>query len=131
MLRAEILLARAHFSCGQIEGRYSQNLKNAIEAYQANQLTVDGVVGRSMWQLLNQDSAEAVVEHRISGADIGGPFVNNIPTDMVARSKLKGMYYESPLQVFTGKYHASAALLKRLNPTRSFDRVGRRYSFRM
>ena len=50
VLRAEILLDRAHFSCGQIDGRYSQNLKNAIEAYQsANQLRVDGVVGPSLW----------------------------------------------------------------------------------
>ena len=125
VLRAEILLDRAHFSCGQIDGRYSQNLKNAIEAYQsAYQLRVDGVVGRTMWQLLNQDSAEAVIEHRISTEDIAGPFVENIPTDMVARSKLKGMYYTSPVQEFTGKYHASEALLKRLNPGQSFDRVG-------
>jgi lipoprotein-anchoring transpeptidase ErfK/SrfK len=125
VLRAEILLDRAHFSCGQIDGRYSQNLKNAIEAYQsAYQLKVDGVVGRSMWKLLNQDPAEAVIQHRISAKDIAGPFVENIPTDMVARSKLKGMYYESPLQEFTGKYHASEALLKRLNPRQPFDQVG-------
>src|SRR5208283_2698433 len=50
------------FSCGEIDGRYGQNLKNAIEAYQlANQLRVDGVVGPSLWQLLNQDSADAVI----------------------------------------------------------------------
>ena len=125
VLRVEILLDRAHFSCGEIDGHYGQNLKNAIEAYQlANQLRVDGVVGPSVWQLLNQDSADAVIEHRISARDIAGPFVKNIPTDMVARSKLKGMYYESPLQEFTGKYHASEALLIRLNPRQSFDRVG-------
>jgi lipoprotein-anchoring transpeptidase ErfK/SrfK len=126
VLRAEILLDRAHFSCGQIDGRYSQNLKNAIEAYQsAHQLKVDGVVGRSMWKLLNQDSAEAVIEHRISREDLAGPFVDKIPQDMEAKSKLKGMYYESPLQEFTGKYHASEALLKRLNPRQRFDRVGK------
>ncbi len=125
VLRAEILLDRAHFSCGQIDGRYSQNLENAIEAYQsAYQLKVDGVVGRSMWTLLNQDSAEAVIEHRISRQDLAGPFVSNIPQDMEAKAKLKGMYYESPLQEFTGKYHVSEALLKRLNPGQSFDRVG-------
>ena len=45
----EILLDRAHFSCGEIDARFGQNLKNAIEAYQlANQLTVDGVLGPSM-----------------------------------------------------------------------------------
>ena len=125
VLRAEILLDRAHFSCGEIDGRYGQNLKNAIEAYQlANQLTVDGVVGPSMWEVLNQDSADAVIEHTISAADIAGPFDSNIPTDMVARSKLKGMYYASPLQAFTGKYHATEALLRRLNPGQSFDSAG-------
>jgi lipoprotein-anchoring transpeptidase ErfK/SrfK len=125
VLRAEILLDRAHFSCGQIDGRYSQNLKNAIEAYQsAYRLKVDGVAGRSMWKLLNQDSAEAVIEHRITRQDLAGPFVSKIPQDMEAKSKLKGMYYESPLQEFTGKYHVSEALLKRLNPGQSFDRVG-------
>ena len=86
VLRAEILLDRAHFSCGQIDGRYSQNLKNAIEAYQAAyQLKVDGVVGRSMWKLLNQDSAEAVIEHRISREDLAGPFADKIPQDMEAK----------------------------------------------
>ena len=125
VLRLEILLDRAHFSCGQIDGRYGQNLKNAIEAYQlANQLTVDGVVGPSVWQLLNQDSADAVIEHTISAADVAGPFDNNIPTDMVARSKLKGMYYASALQAFTGKYHATEALLRRLNPGQTFDSAG-------
>jgi lipoprotein-anchoring transpeptidase ErfK/SrfK len=43
---------------------------------------------------------------------------------MVARSKLKGMYYASPLQAFTGKYHATEALLKRLNPGQTFDTAG-------
>jgi len=125
VLRLEILLDRAHFSCGEIDGRYGQNLKNAIEAYQlANQLNVDGVVGPSVWQLLNQDSADAVIEHTISAQDIAGPFNKNIPADWVARSKLKGMYYASPLQEFTGKYHATEALLRRLNPGQSFDSVG-------
>jgi lipoprotein-anchoring transpeptidase ErfK/SrfK len=125
VLRLEILLERAHFSCGEIDGRYGQNLKNAIEAYQLeNQLTVDGVAGSSVWQLLNQDTADAVIEHTISAADIAGPFDSNIPTDMVARSKLKGMYYASPLQAFTGKYHATEALLKRLNPGQTFDSAG-------
>jgi hypothetical protein len=49
VLSVEILLDRAHFSCGEIDARYGQNLKNAIEAYQlANQLTVDGVLGPSV-----------------------------------------------------------------------------------
>jgi lipoprotein-anchoring transpeptidase ErfK/SrfK len=125
VLRLEILLDRAHFSCGQIDGRYGQNLKNAVEAFQLqNQLTVDGVVGPSVWQLLNQDSADAVIEHTISAADVAGPFDANIPTDMVARSKLKGMYYASALQALTGKYHASEALLRSLNPGQTFDSAG-------
>ncbi len=81
-------------------------------------------MGPSVWQFLNQDSADAVIEHTISAADIAGPYDSNIPTDMVARSKLKAMYYASPLQAFAGKYHATEALLKRLNPRQTFDSAG-------
>jgi hypothetical protein len=116
VLRLEILLDRTHFSRGEVDGRYGQDLKNAIETYQwANQLGVDGVAGPSVWRLLNQDSADAVIEHTISAENIAGPFDENILTDWVARSKLKGMYYALPLQEFTGKYDATEALLRRLN----------------
>ncbi len=91
VLRLEILLDRAHFSCGQIDGRYGQNLKNAVEAFQLqNQLTVDGVVGPSVWQLLNQDSADAVIEHTISAADVAGPFDCQHPDGHGGKIQAKG-----------------------------------------
>jgi hypothetical protein len=65
-----------------------------------------------------------VIEYMISAADIAGPFASNIPTDMVARSKPKGTYYASPLQALTGKYHATEALLRHLNPGQTFDSAG-------
>src|ERR1700736_1484935 len=58
VLRAEILLDRAHFSSGEIDGSYGDNLRNTVRAYQkAHDLPDTGVVDAKTWKLLNQDSA--------------------------------------------------------------------------
>src|SRR5512132_598778 len=50
VLRAEILLSRAHFSCGEIDGHYGQNLHGAIRAFQeARGLPARGVMDDGSW----------------------------------------------------------------------------------
>src|SRR5215468_1807988 len=56
VVRAQILLDRARFSAGEIDGRYGGDLGIAIKGYQqAHDLTPDGIIGRQMWKLLNED----------------------------------------------------------------------------
>src|ERR1700730_11832152 len=50
VVRAQILLDRARFSPGQIDGRYGGDLGVAIKGYQeAHQLNPDGIIGTQMW----------------------------------------------------------------------------------
>ena len=83
VLRAQILLDRAKFSCGEIDGSYGRNLGMAIKGYQqAHEIDVTGVVGPAMWKLLNADEAPALFQYTITPEDVAGPF-EKIPSDML------------------------------------------------
>jgi lipoprotein-anchoring transpeptidase ErfK/SrfK len=123
-LRAQILLARAHFSGGEIDGRYGANLRGAIEDFQtAHGLGVSGIVEQAAWKVLNTDTAPALVRIAITPEDVAGPFFP-VPEDMMEKAKLPALSYSSPLEALAEKYHASPALLKKLNPGSAFDRAG-------
>ena len=124
VLRAQILLARAHFSCGEIDARYGANLRGAIEDFQkAHGLAASGVVQEETWKVLNADTAPALVRAAITPEDVAGPFAA-VPEDMMEKAKLPALSYSSPLEAIAEKYHASPALLQKLNPGSRFARAG-------
>jgi lipoprotein-anchoring transpeptidase ErfK/SrfK len=124
VLRAQILLGRAHFSTGQIDGSYGRNLGQAIAAYRAaHNLSPGETVDRAMWAELNGDGAPALTEYTIAGADIAGPF-EKVPADMQEKAKLKHLGYESAEDALGEKFHAAPALLRALNPGKPLDEAG-------
>ena len=124
LLRAQILLDRAHFSSGEIDAASGSNLKKSVTAFQKqNDLTPTGTLDQPTWQLLNQDSAPALIEYTIAAADVAGPFIT-IPKDMAEKAKLPAMGYTSPLEAFGERFHISPKLLQQLNARKKFDREG-------
>ena len=124
VLRAQILLDRAHFSSGEIDGAPGGNLRAAISGFQkARGLDGSGSVNAATWAALNADGAEALVAYTIADADVAGPFAP-IPEDMAAKSKLSSLGYASAEEALAEKFHASPALLKRLNPGKVLTRAG-------
>lgn len=124
VLRAQILLARAHFSSGEIDGRYGANLRGAISDFQGSRgLPASGVVDAPTWKALNADTAPALVRAPIAPEDVAGPF-QPIPEDMMEKAKLPALSYSSPLEAIAEKYHASPALLQALNTGVAFDQAG-------
>jgi lipoprotein-anchoring transpeptidase ErfK/SrfK len=123
-LRAQILLARAHFSCGEIDGRYGSSLQGAISDFQASRgLPATGVLDAAAWKILNADAGPALVRVPIAPEDVAGPFTP-IPEDMMEKAKLPALGYSSPLEGIAEKYHASPALLQKLNPRARFETAG-------
>ena len=124
ILRAQILLDRAHFSPGEIDARYGGNMRNAISAYQlANKVERSGIINAATWALLNKDNLPVLSNYTITAADTDGPFVV-IPSSMLAKSKLKALGYSSSTELLGEKFHVNPTLLQDLNEAENLSRVG-------
>ena len=127
LLRAEVLLARAHFSPGVIDGQDGGNLKNAIAAFEAaHNLPVDGAMDEQVWAELAKDIRPALTDYVITPDDVKGPFLAKVPTDMTELAKLPAIGFTSPAEALAEKFHMDEALLKTLNPGVDFAVAGAR-----
>ena len=124
VLRAQILLDRARFSPGEIDGRFGPDLEIAVKGYQdRHQLKPTGVVDAEMWALLNKDTEDLLVNYIITPQDIRDPLVP-IPKDVQEQAKLKRMGFQTADERIAELFHVSPQLLLQLNPGKKFLLAG-------
>jgi lipoprotein-anchoring transpeptidase ErfK/SrfK len=117
MLHIQVSLDRAGFSPGEIDGRDGTNTQRAAEAYararQSPEASLPAVEQRLAQE---QANAPALIAYTITAEDTKGPFNPEIPADLMEQSALPALGYRSLLEALGEKFHASPALLTRLNP---------------
>jgi lipoprotein-anchoring transpeptidase ErfK/SrfK len=107
-LRLQVMLDRAGFSPGVIDGRMGPSTRRALDTF------------RKAHGGGTPADAPALMAYVITPADASGPFIETIPEDLVEQSKLPALAYTSVLEALAEKFHATPELLRHLNRGATF-----------
>lgn len=123
ILRTQILLDRARFSPGVIDGNWGKNTAKAVYWFQfAKGLNATGEVDQGTWDALSQavGAGEPLTRVQATAEDLKGPWVDPLPDDPYEQAKLDCLCYTSPLELFAERGHATPELVRKLNPEVDF-----------
>jgi lipoprotein-anchoring transpeptidase ErfK/SrfK len=126
-VKLQVLLDRARFSPGEIDGKLGENVEKALRAFSEGQgLPAGKVLTPEIWNRLAADQRPVLTEYTLTDRDVKGPFLEKMPAKLEDMKDLKALSYTSVQEALAEKFHMSEALLAALNPDRHLDRAGQK-----
>lgn len=115
VFHAMVLLDRANFSPGVIDGREGKNFKSALKGFQeANGLETTSRLDTPTRKALLKDGRKPTRFLRIDETSFGSPF-EEIPDDASKQAEMEKMGYEDLLEEVAERFHTTRETLIALN----------------
>lgn len=119
VLRTQILLDRALFSPGIMDGRWGKNTETALYWFQSREglpttARLDSATFRRLREVAG-NPGELVERRTLTAKDVSGPFTE-IPEDIYAHAELECSCYETLSEKLSEMFHVTPDLLGKLNP---------------
>ena len=119
-LAYQVLLDKLGFSPGEIDGSAGPNLNKALEAFRvAEGRPPQGRRDCDTWAALTAraGSDQVLTEYVVTDADLQQPLLDRpLPSSLADQAGLPALTYASREELLAERFHASPALLARLNP---------------
>ena len=127
LFQAQVLLDRAGFSPGVIDGKQSQSFTLALRGFQtARNLPVTGKLDdTTSTALLKEQKVAPTRLVRISAALANGPFVPNLPKNAAQQAKLDRIGYRNLMEALAERVHTTQEMLIALNAPSTLVGAGR------
>lgn len=116
ILHAQVLLDRAGFGPGPIDGRTGISFEDAIRGFQISRgLQPTARLDPPTRQALLQDRAPSTRMLRVSPEDMAGPYLMPFPKKPEDQAKAQTLAYKTPIEKIAEKFHTTPHALAAMN----------------
>ena len=117
-LWVQVLLDRAHFSPGEIDGSKGNVTSTILRKFQSGHtLPASGEPDEATINALRagREKTQSLILYEIVYDDVRGPFMP-VPKNMMLQAKLPASGYQNAMEALGEKFHCSPSLIRALNP---------------